>query len=99
MTAWQGSNRGDRLPPNWARLRQTILARDGHRCTWTDELGRCTQPATDVDHVSPGDNHHPTNLRSLCRWHHLRKSSLEGNTARHRQTNRRPPEPHPGLLT
>ena len=101
MTAWSGSTRRQKTPSNWARIRQQILERDGHRCTHVDQAGRCGQPATDVDHIRPvsqGGTDSPANLRSLCRWHHNRKSSAEGNAARWRYRDRREPERHPGLL-
>ena len=86
---WKGSTRKARLPPDWPRRRAQVLARDNYRCF-------CGMPATDVDHVVPGDDHRLSNLRSLCRAHHLQKSSKEGVSAR--KHRRRPPEPHPGLL-
>lgn len=79
-----------------------MLARDGYWCTATDDTGtRCGEPATDVDHIEPGDNHDETNLTSLCSWHHARKSAREGGTAAaaRRTTRRRTPEPHPGDLS
>lgn len=95
---WAGSNRRQELPPDWLARRARILNRDGHRCTATMGDGsRCTWPASDVDHIKPGNDHSEANLRSLCRWHHARKSSAEGNAARFRSTQRRSPEPHPGF--
>jgi hypothetical protein len=96
--AWQGSARKARLPANWRHLRRLVLARDGGRCTWVDDGVRCISPATQVDHIVAGDDHRPANLRSLCAWHHARKSSVEGNAARRRPTERRPTPPHPGLV-
>jgi hypothetical protein len=37
-------------------------------------------------------------LQLLCRWHHNKKSSREGNEARPRLTERRPSEKHPGIV-
>ena len=91
MSGWTGSTRRARLPRDWPATRRRILDRDGHRCTWPG----CTLPATDVDHITPGDNHTDTNLRSLCTPHHRRKSAAEGGNAGARQT--RPLERHPGL--
>lgn len=95
--AWAGSTRAARLPRDWPAIRARILARDGHRCT------RCGAPATDVDHVIPGDDHSENNLVSLCAADHRAKSGREGQAAgvvtRHLagQHLHRPPEPHPGL--
>ena len=94
---WADSTRV--LPPNWQAIRLAILERDGWRCVWESTSGRtCGAKATDVDHIVRGDDHSPGNLRSLCRWHHARKSSAEGNAARKRGTSRRTPERHPGLI-
>lgn len=92
-TGWQGSTRKARLPENWSYLRGLVLDRDGGRCT---EPG-CGWPATDVDHIVPGDDHSLGNLRSLCAGHHRRKSSSEGGRARAAR-GRRAVEPHPGLI-
>lgn len=95
---WADSTRRLRLPPGWDTIRRQVLNRDGWACTWIDDGRRCGQPANHVDHINRGDDHTLTNLRALCEPHHNRKSSAEGNTARRRLTNRRPPERHPGLL-
>ena len=95
--AWENSTRASRLPPDWQRRRRLVLERDGYRCTELTDGERCTEPATDVDHRTPGDDHSLPNLRALCRWHHARKSSSEGNASRRRFTARRPVEPHPGM--
>lgn len=96
---WQGSNRRAELPPNWdTDIRPRILARDGYRCTWRTNYKRCRATATDVDHIKRGNDHSDANLRSLCDWHHKRKSSAEGNAARQRWSIKRPAEKHPGLI-
>lgn len=94
---WEGSDRRDRLPPNWAtEIVPRILRRDGHTC----QIRRpgCTGTATEVDHKNAGDDHRDANLQASCAWCHARKSSAEGNAARTRYSRRRPPERHPGLL-
>ena len=103
MAQWEGSTRRERLPANWAVIRKRILRRDSDRCTHRHEGLRCDEPATEVDHIRPGDDHSDTNLRSLCEWHHQKKSSSEGGAARaavYRRNNNkfRRSEPHPGLL-
>jgi 5-methylcytosine-specific restriction protein A len=101
VTAWEGSDRRTRLPADWPARRARVLARDSYRCTarWYDDT-RCAEPATDVDHVHPGDNDADDNLTSLCGWHHRRKSASEGGTAAHlkRAPRHRPPEQHPGAI-
>ncbi|QDP44206.1 HNH endonuclease [Streptomyces phage Celia] len=104
MPGWKGSERREGLPSDWAQIRARILKRDQHRCTHTNDYGaRCSEPATDVDHIIPGNDHSPGNLRSLCSWHHDKKSGAEGaraaaaNRRRHDKKFRRG-EQHPGLL-
>lgn len=75
-TPWAGSTRAARLPTNWKRTTKRILTRDHHRCYL------CGAPATQVDHLEPGDNHDPANLAAICTTCHARKSSAEGRTAR-----------------
>ncbi len=104
MPRWEGSDRRQRLPADWDKIRRRILRRDGHRCTHRDEYGkRCEEPATDVDHIVAGDDHREANLTSLCGWHHQRKSSREGALAKAKARRRadrkfRRTEDHPGLL-
>lgn len=93
--AWEGGRRV--LPADWARIRRRVLERDGHRCTWVTDGQRCSERATDVDHIGDRDDHDDDNLAGLCSWHHDRKSSAQGNAARVRRTERHPTEPHPGL--
>ena len=97
---WEGSDRKSRLPPNWGRLRLRVLRRDAYKCQWRDVYTgeKCLAPANQVDHVIPGDDHREENLQSLCAHHHGKKSSQEGNAAKARFPNKRPPERHPGLI-
>src|SRR5690606_39444957 len=71
---WSTSNRGERLPRNWRRIRAIVLERAGYRCEWIriDTGERCTEVATDVDHILAGDNHSLNNLQALCRYHHAK---------------------------
>lgn len=93
---WERSRRRDELPPDWKQRRRRVLERDGYRCTRIVEGGRCPKRATDVDHIERGDDHRESNLASLCKKHHLEKSSAEGVAARPKRA--RDPEPHPGVL-
>ncbi len=96
---WDTSNRAERLPADWQSRRLTVLARAHGRCEARQRNGqRCRDRATDVDHIEHGDDHDLANLQALCRWHHARKSSAEGNQSRRRYTNKRPPEAHPGVI-
>jgi hypothetical protein len=95
---WTSSTRSQRLPKDWRSICRRILNRDAHRCqTIRVDTGQpCHQPARQVDHITPGDNHHPSNLQAICDWHHAKKSSAEGNQARHGKPRSAPV--HPGLL-
>ncbi len=98
--AWDGSDRRQRLPRDWTRIRRRIIRRDGGVCAarYSDGL-RCELPGTDVDHIVPGDDHRDSNLQLLCPWHHKHKSANEGGraAARTRVQTRRPTATHPAL--
>ena len=96
---WAGSTRKSRLPADWERLRSVVLQRCGGRCEW-DDGGRCPYPATDVDHVAPGDDHSLANLQGLCAAHHLTKTGKEARAKqlRIKSLARRPEEPQPGVI-
>ncbi len=104
MPQWVDSGRRHELPPKWAAIRRRILRRDEHRCTVRNVYDeRCSEPATDVDHIRPGNDHSDSNLRSVCEWHHNRKSGREGAAARAANWRRndrkyRRSETHPGLV-
>lgn len=104
MPGWQGSDRRNRLPADWPKIRKRILKRDGHRCRTLDQDGeRCPELATEVDHVRRGDIHEDWNLAAICTWHHGKKSAREGalEAAKKRAATRRKfrrSETHPGLL-
>ena len=73
-TPRNGSTRG------WRKLRGEILARDGHRCTHVDPVGRRCRATVNlhVDHVVPvarGGTDDPANLRTLCARHNLAKGA------------------------
>lgn len=93
---WRTSRRKDTLPPNWEQIRRVALARDAHTCYV------CGGHATHVDHVknsAEGGTDAESNLRAICEWDHLIKSSAEGGRAKAAKQGRRlrPPEPHPGI--
>ncbi len=95
---WAKSDRRSRLPSDWQQLRAKVISRAGGRCeAKMKNTTRCTDAGTDVDHITAGDDHSLTNLQLLCKWHHGKKSSYEGNQARPRYTERRPKEAHPGI--
>jgi 5-methylcytosine-specific restriction protein A len=96
--SWTTSPRRSQLPADWPAIRRRILQRDSHRCTWIDNNRRCPEPATDVDHIGNPSDHTDNNLRSLCGWHHRRRTAMQGVAARQQPiTQRRPSERHPGI--
>lgn len=94
---WESSNRKSRLPREWHRLRAIVLRNAHNQCEVMDNGVRCTNRATEVDHIIPGDDHSLGNLRAICSDHHKPKSSAEGNAARKLKYSRRH-EPHPGYI-
>ena len=101
---WHKSERRSQLPVNWDSIRRKVLKRDHYKCQWKMTYGGiCGYLASDVDHIIPGDNHHLSNLRSLCKKHHSRKSSQEGAAAakaKRLEISQRfkRVEDHPGLI-
>ena len=96
---WQGSDRRDRLPPDWAAIRRRVFARYGHICHVCGQAG-----ADGVDHVQAGDNNALANLRPIHHnqppYCHRAKSAQEGVSARARLrlARYRPRERHPGAV-
>jgi 5-methylcytosine-specific restriction protein A len=87
---WGSSDRGDRLPKDWKRLRLRVLARDGHRCR------SCGSPANQCDHIIANDDHDMANLQSLCEPCHKAKTIAERPPSL--PPRRRPSERHPGSI-
>lgn len=85
--AFENSQRRSQLPSNWKQVREEVLERDGHRCVETFSDGkRCpTTEGLEVDHIRRGNDHRLSNLRTLCEWHHLQKSTREGAEAINRR--------------
>lgn len=103
--AWEGSTRKESLPADWPRRRRAVFQRDGWRCTYVDPQtrDRCRGPAEECDHIGDRLNHDPSNLRSMCSYHHGKKSGGQGGVARAKklaQAKRkfRRDEDHPGSL-
>ena len=91
---WQQSRRRERLPANWQQLRRAVMHRDQRTCQL--RYPGCQIRATDVDHITPGDDHRLDNLQAACRRCHATKSAREGVAAKQPRT--RPPEAHPGAV-
>ncbi|MGL5344889.1 MAG: HNH endonuclease [Plesiomonas sp.] len=63
----------------WRALRQRVLKRDQGLCVMC-RLDGLAVPATDVDHIiakAHGGGDTESNLQSLCRKHHAKKTALE----------------------
>lgn len=93
---WRNSDRVDRLPPGWKRIRARILERDPI-CVLCG-----IRPSTHCDHIiAKTDDHDEAALQGVCAECHGQKSAREGNVARAANpppSRRRPPEDHPGTL-
>lgn len=100
MPQWKGSNRKSRLPADWDRLRVPVLKRCNYRCEWVEDGIRCHLPATDVDHIIPGDDSRPANLQGLCNPHHLIKTGREARALQleRKKLLRLPEEKQPGII-
>lgn len=61
---------------------------------------RCYNTATDVDHISPGDDSSLSNLQGLCNPCHLKKTARETHAIRAalKKLGRLPEEPQPGII-
>lgn len=97
VSGWSTSDRRDRLPRDWKRIRQRVLTRDRGLCQHPVlGGGLCGAPAREVDHRIDPDAHGDDQLWSLCRFHHNEKTQREALAGRVFQ--RRPNERHPGLI-
>ncbi|MGC9543606.1 HNH endonuclease [Streptomyces sp. UG1] len=95
-----GTRRTSPLPADWAARRAAVFERDGNRCTWLEDGQRCTQEASDCDHIGDPDDHSLDALRALCGYHHRKRTALQARLARGPMPSReRPRAAHPGLLT
>lgn len=96
-SAWRTAPR----PRGWKTLRAQVLERDGNQCTWIDDGQRCTNEGTDCDHIGDPEDHTPTNLRTLCGYHHRKRTALQARAARGPMEPRARPKPaaHPGLIS
>jgi len=94
------SGRSSPLPSNWRFTRGHILKRDGYRCTVIreDTGKRCTEKATDVDHINDPDDHTYKNLTSKCSWHHDQKTAGQGGSSTKAAKAKRQPKSHPGVI-
>src|SRR5437867_1584764 len=62
----------------WARIRRVVLSEE-------PSCRLCGQPATDVDHIvskANGGTDRRSNLRSLCRRDHQKRTASQGGRAR-----------------
>lgn len=104
MSGWQGSDRKERLPPDWAKRSTRVKERDGWRCTQIlpsgkrCPRGRATGHRLEVDHKVPGDDHRLENLRSLCQHHHGKKTAQEGARGHWLPPASKRTEQHPGEI-
>lgn len=82
--------------PVYLRNKATVRRRSGGRCEWVEDGRRCgSRDRVQCDHRIPrsqGGGHEVGNLWDLCRTHHNRKTSAEGNAARNRRTGTTDPD-------
>jgi 5-methylcytosine-specific restriction protein A len=100
-SGWEGSDRRETLPPNWAGLVKAVWIRDKGQCRWRLTSGaRCPRGGRDVDHIGDREDHGLKNLRLLCGHHHEAHTARQAREAKAKKKGlrRRPPEEHPGRL-
>jgi len=87
------------LPPDWAKRRVFVFARDEYRCMLAFE-GICLGVATEVDHVDSNADHSIKNLRAVCHDCHAERTRQQAAAALRSAWGRtKVPRPqHPGLL-
>lgn len=98
---WHGSDRNQRLPPNWHTIRKAVKDRAAGHCQATRHHPDCNRTGTDADHITPGDNHTLANLQWLSEPCHRAKTATDNAQANRQRARlrRRPTEPHPGRIT
>lgn len=88
LPAFHTNYRSERLPKNWAQLKQVVMARDKGVCYMCNETG-----ADGVDHLKNNDDDRLTNLAAVHHnnpnskgvYCHRAKTAQEGNQARRDQ--------------
>lgn len=94
-----GSRRLSPRPGNWKTIKRQVHERDGWQCVWVEHGIRC--PATtglECDHIGDRDDHHLDNLRTLCTYHHGKRTAAQALAARLAHSTKRPARRHPGLI-
>lgn len=99
--AWSTSDRRQRLPADWPKIRRQVKARAGGKCQATQHTPQCNGTGTDADHIQQGDNHSLDNLQWLSEPCHKAKTAREtaARNKRNAKLKRKPKEQHPGRLT
>ena len=99
---WDTSTRRKTEPAEYKRNRALAIERDLGRCQEFMRDGtQCTDRGTECDHIvslANGGDDSLDNLRMLCKWHHARKTSREGQDARKTVSMYRPKPKHPGII-
>lgn len=98
---WSTSDRKERLPDDWAKIRAAVKARAKGRCQANPHAPGCGGWGRDADHIKPGDDHSMSNLQWLSGPCHRAKTNRESaDRNRERKAARyRPTEQHPGRRT
>lgn len=93
---WSGNRRP--YSKEWHRVRALVKRRSGGQCEHTTQGMRCTNIATDVDHIvnlKSGGTDTLDNAQHLCRQHHQIKTQAEATQARAKAARYLAPEPDP----
>lgn len=99
-TRWNNSNRLERLPDDWPRIRMAVKRRAHGRCEAKEHSPLCDGIGTDCDHIIAGDDHSMDNLQWLSNACHKLKTSRESAERNRERKKERlhPCEIHPGSL-
>lgn len=107
---WASSNRRERLPVNWPKLRAQTRKRarmtdplsmpDGRCEKVSPATGRCRNIGNQCDHINRLGPDTLDNLQWLCVLHHNQKTQQEAQEARAAKaaSGKRTPERHPGSI-
>lgn len=97
---WNSSDRGARLPDDWAWRRRVVRDRAHGRCQAKEHAADCNGIGTDCDHIIQGDDHSLDNLQWLSHACHKAKTEKENadRNRRRARMKRHPKERFPGLL-
>lgn len=100
MGSWYTSDRRQRLPPDWPRVRAQVRERAHGLCQAKHHARGCDGWGTDCDHIEAGDDHRLANLQWLSGPCHRAKTAREtiARNKKNAKLKKHPVEKNPGQL-